>query len=104
MAEQSFDVDACERRSREGHCFVCLIGAGDASQRAENAVIYEDDNVLVFLDRYPTVEGYVLVCPRRHVEHVTGDVSEMSTWRYNAGCIALARRSDARFQPNACTS
>ena len=51
MADQSFDVDAYERRSREGPCFVCLIAAGDASQRADNAVIYEDDNVLVFLDR-----------------------------------------------------
>jgi diadenosine tetraphosphate (Ap4A) HIT family hydrolase len=49
---------------------------GDASQRAENEVIFEDDEVLVFLDRYPTVDGYVLVCPRRHVEHVTGDFSE----------------------------
>ena len=37
---------------------------------------FEDDEVLVLLDRYPTVEGYVLVCPRRHVEHVTGDFSE----------------------------
>jgi diadenosine tetraphosphate (Ap4A) HIT family hydrolase len=76
VADQSFDVDAYERRSREGPCFVCLIADGDASQRADNEVIFEDDEVLVFLDCYPTVEGYVLVCPRRHVEQVTGDFSE----------------------------
>ena len=67
-----------------------MIAAGDASQRADNAVIYEDDNVLVFLDRYPTVEGYVLVCPRRHVEQVTGDFSEdeyvtLQLWVHRVG-------------------
>jgi diadenosine tetraphosphate (Ap4A) HIT family hydrolase len=90
MADQSFDGDAYERRSREGPCFVCLIAAGDASQRADNAVIYEDENVLVFLDRYPTVEGYVLVCPRRHVQHVTGDFSKdeylaLQRWVHRVG-------------------
>ena len=90
VADQSFDADAYERRSREGPCFVCLIADGDVSQRAENEVIFEDDEVLVFLDRYPTVEGYVLVCPRRHVEHVTGDFSEeeyvaLQRWVHRVG-------------------
>jgi histidine triad (HIT) family protein len=70
VANQRFDSDAYERCSHEGRCFVCLIADGDANQRADNEVIFEDDEVLVVLDRYPTVEGYVLVCPRRHVEHV----------------------------------
>lgn len=90
MANQRFDIDAYERRSREGPCFVCLIADGDANQRADNEVIFEDDEVLVFLDRYPTVEGYVLVCPRRHVEHVTGDFSEdeyvaLQRWVHRVG-------------------
>lgn len=90
MADQRFDIDAYERRSREGPCFVCLIADGDANQRADNEVIFEDDEVLVFLDRYPTVEGYVLVCPRRHVEHVTGDFSEneyvaLQRWVHRVG-------------------
>lgn len=55
VAEQRFDIDAYERRSREAPCFVCLIADGDANQRADNEVIFEDDEVLVFLDRYPTV-------------------------------------------------
>jgi diadenosine tetraphosphate (Ap4A) HIT family hydrolase len=86
----SFDVDAYERRSREGPCFVCLIADGDANQRADNEVIFEDDEVLVFLDRYPTVEGYALVCPRRHVEQVTGDFTEaeyvaLQRWVHRVG-------------------
>ena len=90
MVDQNFDVVAYERRSREGPCFVCLIADGDVSQRADNEVIFEDDEVLVFLDRYPTVEGYVPVCPRRHVEHVTGDFSEeeyvaLQRWVHRVG-------------------
>jgi diadenosine tetraphosphate (Ap4A) HIT family hydrolase len=90
VAEHKFDVDAYERRSREGPCFVCLIADGDARQRADNEVIFEDDEVLVVLDRYPTVEGYVLVCPRRHVEHVTGEFSEdeyvaLQRWVHRVG-------------------
>jgi len=90
VANQRFDIDAYERRSHKGPCFVCLIADGDANQRADNEVIFEDDEVLVFLDRYPTVEGYVLVCPRRHVEHVTGDLSEdeyvaLQRWVHRVG-------------------
>ncbi len=90
MTHHPFDPDAYERRSREGPCFVCLFAAGDPVQRAENELIYEDDEVVVFLDRYPTVEGYVLVCPRKHVEQVTGDLTEdeyaaLQRWVYRVG-------------------
>jgi hypothetical protein len=51
VADRRFDIDAYERRSREGPRFVCLIADGDANQRADNEVIFEDDEVLVFLDR-----------------------------------------------------
>jgi diadenosine tetraphosphate (Ap4A) HIT family hydrolase len=90
VADQRFDLDAYERRSRDGPCFVCLIADGDADLRADNEMIFENDEVLVFLDRYPTVEGYVLVHPRRHVEHVTGDFSEdeyvaLQRWVHRVG-------------------
>ena len=90
MPHEPFDSDAYERRSREGRCLVCLFAAGDPVQRADNELIYEDDEVLVFLDRYPTVEGYVLVCPRKHVEQVTGDLTEdeyaaLQRWVYRVG-------------------
>jgi histidine triad (HIT) family protein len=90
MPDQPFDAVAYERRSREGPCFVCAFANGDPAQREENELIYEDGQVLVFLDRYPTVEGYVLVCPRRHVEHVTADFSEdeyvaLQRWVHRVG-------------------
>jgi diadenosine tetraphosphate (Ap4A) HIT family hydrolase len=39
-------------------------------------MIHEDSDVLVFLNRYPTLRGYTLVCPRRHVMAVVGDFTE----------------------------
>jgi diadenosine tetraphosphate (Ap4A) HIT family hydrolase len=57
--------------------------------RSSTSVACEDDEVL-FLDRYPTVEGYALVCTRRHVEQVTGDFSEdeyvaLQRWVHRVG-------------------
>jgi diadenosine tetraphosphate (Ap4A) HIT family hydrolase len=39
----------------------------------EHAVVYEDESVVAFLNRYPTLYGYVLVAPKEHREQVTGD-------------------------------
>jgi diadenosine tetraphosphate (Ap4A) HIT family hydrolase len=39
----------------------------------EHAVVYEDDSAVAFLNRYPTLHGYVLVAPKQHREQVTGD-------------------------------
>jgi diadenosine tetraphosphate (Ap4A) HIT family hydrolase len=53
-------------------------------------MIHEDADVLIFLNRYPTLRGYTLVCPRRHVERVVGDLSEaeylaVQRWIYRVG-------------------
>lgn len=44
----------------------------------------------MFFNRYPVLCGATLVCPRRHVEQVTGDVSEaeylaLQRWVYRVG-------------------
>ncbi|HVE92037.1 MAG TPA: HIT family protein [Actinomycetota bacterium] len=36
-------------------------------------MIYEDADHIVFLNRFPTVPGYVLLAPREHRINVTGD-------------------------------
>jgi diadenosine tetraphosphate (Ap4A) HIT family hydrolase len=71
-----FDSADYERRTRGGPCFICAIAAGEPDYRGATTIIHEDLDVLVFLNRYPTLRGYTLVCPRRHVEHVVGDTSE----------------------------
>jgi len=75
---------------RRGPCFICALASGDAEYRLANVMIYEDQDVLVFLNRYPTLLGYTLVCPRRHVERVLGDFAEdeyfqLQRWVYRVG-------------------
>jgi hypothetical protein len=54
-------------------CFVCEIVAGRDDR---HTVLYEDELAIAFLNRFPTVYGYVIVAPREHREHVTSDFSE----------------------------
>jgi ATP adenylyltransferase len=37
--------------------------------------VYEDERAVAFLNRYPSLYGYVLVAPKDHREQVTGDFS-----------------------------
>ena len=62
-----FDLSAYEQRVRTGGCFVC--NARDGVAGFEHEIVYDDGEHLAFLARWPTMRGYVLVCPRRHVEH-----------------------------------
>ena len=38
-------------------------------------MVYEDDEVIAFLNHFPTQEGYTLVCPRRHLERFEQDLT-----------------------------
>jgi len=67
------DVAAYVHRSRNGPCFVCALISGLAGY--EHEVVLDDGEHIAFLSRYPTVYGYLLVAPRRHVEHVFRDLT-----------------------------
>ena len=56
----AFDIESYERRAREGPCFICALASGDVEYRRTNVMIHEDSDVLVFLNRYPTLRGYAL--------------------------------------------
>lgn len=43
-------------------CIFCSIVA----RGAEASVVFEDDAVVVFMDRYPVTPGHLLVVPRKH--------------------------------------
>ncbi len=73
-ARVPFDVGRYARRSREGPCFVCAILAGHPDYRHHD--VYEDADTIAFLARYPTVLGYCLVAPKRHVEDWVHDLGE----------------------------
>lgn len=71
--KRPFDIDDYTRRSEEGPCFICEYLAGNPDYT--HHLVYEDEATVAFLNKYPTLYGYVLVAPRRHKEQVTGDFS-----------------------------
>ena len=68
---QPVDVASYVAQSQQGPCFICRIVAGDPAYA--HHVVYEDETAIAFLNKYPTLYGYVLVAPRAHREQVTGD-------------------------------
>jgi len=82
VAVRPFDLEAYVRRSREGPCFVCAFLAGDPEYR--HHLVYEDEETVGFLSRYPTLRGYCLVAPRDHVESWLDDLDEARFLRFQA--------------------
>ena len=66
----SFDLDAYIDRIQNNPCFICEMVAGRLDG---NHVIHQDDEYIAFLNKYPTLYGYVLVAPTVHKEQVTAD-------------------------------
>ncbi|MCL2551596.1 MAG: HIT family protein, partial [Actinomycetia bacterium] len=73
------DPETYTARARNGPCFVCAFLAGHPDYAHE--VVYEDEDHVAFLDRWPTVVGKVLVAPKAHVEHVVRDLDEAAYLR-----------------------
>ena len=68
-----FELDEYIQRIQNGPCFICEMIAGRTNG---NHIVYQDNTIIVFLNKYPTLYGYTLVAPIEHKEHVTGDFSE----------------------------
>jgi histidine triad (HIT) family protein len=66
------DMQGYVRRVQNGICFICAMQRGDPEYAHE--VILDDGEHIAFVAKYPTLRGYVLVCPKRHVEHVIRDL------------------------------
>lgn len=61
-------------------CFICRIISGNPLV-PDPQIIYEDEKVVAFLNQFPTQEGYVLVCPKKHVERYENDLTA-EEWQY----------------------
>lgn len=60
--------------SASGLCFVCEFLRGNPN--FDHVTIHESEIAIAFLNRYPTLFGYTIIAPKRHVEEVTGDFSK----------------------------
>jgi diadenosine tetraphosphate (Ap4A) HIT family hydrolase len=67
---KSFDLDAYMARIQNSPCFICEMIAGRLNG---NHIIQQNDQAIIFLNKYPVLYGYVLVAPVKHKEQVTGD-------------------------------
>jgi ATP adenylyltransferase len=68
---ERFDQAAYWQQVAEG-CFICRLVQGDPTLPRHH-IVWQGDDAIVFLDRFPTVYGYTLVAPTVHREQVTGD-------------------------------
>ena len=72
------DIAAYAQRVREsrqaGRCFICSIVSGTDS--LGHQVVYEDTGTIVFLSLYPTLLGYCLAAPKRHIEDWVRELDE----------------------------
>jgi histidine triad (HIT) family protein len=68
-----FDLAAYTRDIGTRPCFICELVNGNPDYR--HHVIAEDDEIIIFLSKYPTLRGYALVCPKAHREDLAFDLT-----------------------------
>lgn len=78
------DAAAYDRLARSA-CFVCAIVEG-RPLLPDPQILYDDGEVIAFLNHFPTQEGYALVCPRRHAERYERDLST-AEWLHLQGVV-----------------
>jgi diadenosine tetraphosphate (Ap4A) HIT family hydrolase len=89
------DLAEYAQSSRE-RCFICAIVSGEDTR---HHVLHEDDDAIAFLNRFPTLEGYVLVAPRAHREQVTGDFTRPEYLELQCVVYAVAEAVRATLSP-----
>ncbi len=65
------DSQTYQKRIQNGPCFICQIINNNPDY--PHQLIFEDELVIAFLERFPTLYGHTLVAPKSHREQVTGD-------------------------------
>jgi diadenosine tetraphosphate (Ap4A) HIT family hydrolase len=68
------DLATYSEQAQHGPCFICRLVAGDPAFAHE--IVYENDQHLAFLDKWPVLPGKLLVVPKQHLEHVVTDLTE----------------------------
>jgi histidine triad (HIT) family protein len=76
-------------------CIFCKI----INKEIPNYTVYEDENVLAFLDIFPCAKGHTVVVPKKHFENVWSmNIETFQT--LSAGLRAAAGRIQAKLNPD----
>jgi histidine triad (HIT) family protein len=70
-------------------CIFCAISAGQAPA----SILYQDDDIMAFMDIQPVNPGHLLVIPRRHAT----DLAELDE-QIGARCFTVAQRLAASLR------
>jgi len=75
-------------------CIFCRIAAGEVPCHK----VYEDENVVAFLDIFPHAKGHTVVIPKKHVSSIM-DFSDAERANFSAGLSAAVRRVNEVIKP-----
>lgn len=90
-----FDTRELIHRITDKRCFICEFL--HRTPGYEHVEVFSTEHHVVFLDRYPTMFGKLMVAPKLHVEAVTGDFDEKG---YLALQTLIYRTAEAVRQTN----
>jgi histidine triad (HIT) family protein len=76
-------------------CIFCKIVAGEVPCHK----VYEDANVLAFLDVFPHAKGHTVVVPKKHINSIF-DFNADDRALFSAGLSAAARRVNEVIKPD----
>jgi diadenosine tetraphosphate (Ap4A) HIT family hydrolase len=68
------DIKKYDERAQSGPCFICEILKGNPKYPAH--IVYQDEEIISFLDAYPRLFGWTLVAPKKHKEGVVLDFTQ----------------------------
>jgi diadenosine tetraphosphate (Ap4A) HIT family hydrolase len=99
-ARVPMDLDQYARQAqesrRDGQCFICRVVDGTHTYR--HHIVHEDDDTIVFLNRFTTLAGYCLVVPKRHAEDWVHDFSAAEFLAFQ-GVVHRVARAITRAVP-----
>ncbi|TCU36676.1 histidine triad (HIT) family protein [Rhizobium azibense] len=93
---QPFNLDAYLRDIETRPCFICGLVGGDPAFFHHR--IFEDEETIIFLSKYPTLPGYCIVSPRKHREDLAGDLSTEEYLRLQRHVHHLSRALKNTFE------
>ncbi|MGR9132554.1 HIT family protein (plasmid) [Rhizobium leguminosarum] len=90
-----FDLRAYVHDIGTRPCFICGLVRNDPDFFHHR--VFEDDETIIFLSKYPTLPGYCLVCPREHREDLARDMSTDEYRRLQENVHILSRALKSVF-------
>lgn len=76
-------------------CLFCKIAAGEIP----NYTVYEDADVLAFLDIHPCSKGHAVVIPKKHFATVA-EIDEAGWQKLNAGLLKSVKKVEEVIKPD----